>query len=72
MDLRSELRSAARALVRRPGLTGAIVVSLALSIWMATSVFSVAYGVLARPLPYADADRIVALSSAPVACRPPG
>lgn len=72
MDLRSELRSAARALVRRPGLTGAIVVSLALSIWMATSVFSVAYGVLARPLPYADADRIVALSSAPVAFRPPG
>lgn len=72
MDLPSELRSAARALVRRPGLSASIVVSLALSIWMATSVFSVAYGVLARPLPYSEPQRIVALKNAPVAFRPDG
>jgi putative ABC transport system permease protein len=72
MDLKSELHSATRALARRPGLSAAVVLSLALSIWMATSVFSVAYGVLARPLPYADANRIVALHNAPVVFRPPG
>ncbi|HSA54163.1 MAG TPA: ABC transporter permease [Gemmatimonadaceae bacterium] len=72
MDLPSELGYASRALVRRPGLSAAIVLSLALSIWMATSVFSVAYGVLARPLPYGDADRIVALNNAPVVFQPPG
>ena len=30
------------------------------------------YGVLARPLPYGDADRIVALNNAPVVFQPPG
>lgn len=70
MSLTSELRSTARALAHRPGLSSAIVISLALSIWMATSVFSVAYGVLARPLPYPDADRIVKLENAPVVFLP--
>lgn len=71
MSLPSELRSAARALASRPSLAAAIATSLALSIWMATSVFSVAYGVLARPLPYPDAERIVSLENT-VAMAPPG
>jgi putative ABC transport system permease protein len=67
MDIRSELRFAARVLLRRPGLSIGIALSISLSIWMATSVFSVAYGILLRPLPYPDADRVVVIHNAPAA-----
>ncbi len=56
-----ELRQAARALARRPGFSGAAVLTLALGIGANVAIFAVVNTVLLRPLPYPDSDRIVAL-----------
>lgn len=57
----SELRYAVRTLLRAPGFTGASVTTLALGLAAALSVFTLVYGVLLRPLPYAEPDRLVEL-----------
>ncbi len=59
-----DARHALRLLRRDPGFTFAALATLALGIGLTTTIFSVAYGVLWRPLPYPDADRLVVLSSA--------
>ena len=54
-----DLRYAARILVRTPGFSLAAVVTLALAIGATTALFSVVRGVLIRPLPYPEPERIV-------------
>ena len=56
-----EMRSAVSALRRSPGFSGTAVLTLALGIGSVTAIFSVVYGVLLKPLPFPDSDRLVAL-----------
>jgi putative ABC transport system permease protein len=58
-DARIDLRVACRMLVAAPGFVAVVVLTMALSVGATTTLFSLVYGVLMRPLPWPDADRIV-------------
>jgi len=58
----ADVRYALRLLRREPGYAAVAILTMALGIGAATTLFSVAYGVLLKPLPWADADRIVRVS----------
>lgn len=60
-SLRLDLRFAFRSLVRRPVFATIAVVTLALGIGGATTIFSVVDGVLIRELPYRDASSLVSV-----------
>ncbi|MGD2115099.1 MAG: ABC transporter permease, partial [Acidobacteriota bacterium] len=60
MKLR-DVRTSLRRLGRRPGVTIAVVLCLALGIGATTAVFSLVDGILLRDLPFRDPDRIVAV-----------
>jgi len=54
-----DLRFALRTLARTPGFTAMAVLILALGIGPTTAIYSVVEGVLLRPLPYRDPERLV-------------
>jgi putative ABC transport system permease protein len=59
--LSQTLRFAFRQLRKTPGFTLTVVLTLALGIAAATAIFSLVEGVLLRPLPFKDGDRLVLL-----------
>jgi putative ABC transport system permease protein len=64
LGLPQELRLAFRSLTTQPALTVAIVLTIGLAVAANTALFSVFDGLLFRPLPYRDAERIVHLEIA--------
>ena len=63
-DIRQNLRVGVRSLLKQPSFTAAVVLTLALGIGTTTAMFSVVYGVVLRPLPFGDPDRVVRLWTA--------
>src|SRR5262247_525986 len=59
--LLSDLRYAARTLLRAPGFAVTVILTLGLGIGANTAIFSVVRGVLLRPLPHRDGDRLLYL-----------
>ena len=56
-----DVRYGLRSIARQPGFTALAVVTLALGIGAATTIFSVIQNVLLDPFPYRDADRVIAI-----------
>lgn len=58
---RLEIGHALRSLLRSPGFAIPALITLALGIGANTAMFSATYGLLLKPLPYPDPDRLLAL-----------
>ena len=56
-----DFRYAARQLSKSPGFSLTVMLTLALGIGATTAIFSLVEGILLRPLPFKDADRLVLL-----------
>ena len=61
-SLGQDVKFGLRVLRRNPGFTLTAVITLALGIGANTAIFSVIYGVLLRPLPYKDGNRLVVIN----------
>jgi putative ABC transport system permease protein len=59
----TDVRYALRLFRRTPSFTATAVLTLALGIGVTTAIFTVIYGVLFRPLPITDGDRVAAIFS---------
>src|SRR5260221_882576 len=64
-QIRQATRSPFRQLRRSPGFTVTAILMLALGMGATTAIFSIVEGVLLRPLPFPDPDRLVILGDVP-------
>ncbi len=60
-DLVQDVRFGVRMLIRNPGFTAVVVLTLALGIGINTAIFAVVNGVLLNPLPFPHPEQLVAL-----------
>ena len=67
-----DLKHVCRALLKTPGFAAAAVIVMALGIGANTAIFGIVNGVLLRPLPYGDPDRLVQLWHTPPQKQFPG
>ncbi|MFL6281060.1 MAG: ABC transporter permease [Vicinamibacterales bacterium] len=68
----NDLKHGCRVLLKTPAFTLSAVIVLALGIGANTAIFSIVNGVLLRPLPYTDPDRLVQLWHTPPQTQFPG
>lgn len=68
----NDLKHGCRVLLKTPGFALSAIVVLALGIGANTAIFGIVNGVLLRPLPYADPDRLVQLWHTPPQKQFPG
>ena len=61
-----DLRNSARMLLKRPGFTSISVITLALGIGVNTAIFSLVRGVLLRPLPFSESERLIGIRESKV------
>lgn len=61
-NLWQDIRYGLRTVAKKPGFAAIVIFTLALGIGANTAIFSVVYGVLLRPLPYPEPDRITQIS----------
>jgi len=64
-NLSQDIRFALRGLLRRPVFATVVVTTIALGVGANAAIFSVVNGILLRPLPYPDADRLVSFGHKP-------
>jgi putative ABC transport system permease protein len=60
-EIWQDLRYSARMLLKKPGFTAVTVLTLSLGMGACTAIFSIVDAVLLRPLPYADAEKIISV-----------
>ncbi len=64
-ELLCDVRFACRQLVRRRGFSATAILTLAVGIGANTAMFGILNGMLLKPLPYPDQDRLLYLSAFP-------
>ena len=57
--LLKDIRYGIRGLAKRPGFAAVVILTLALGVGANTAIFSIVYGVLLRPLPFPEQERLV-------------